>query len=92
MINRRWDSPGVADRKIGVSFSVAVVGTAAPAWKEPVYGVPFWVNGTGRSRIPKNPYYHGRGARSPHHRHAESDDWAGQTNRKEELTLEQGNE
>jgi hypothetical protein len=37
VINRRWDSPGVADQKIGVSFSVAVVGTAAPAWKEPVY-------------------------------------------------------
>ena len=33
------------------------VSTPAPAWKEPVYGGLFWVNGTGNYALPKEAYY-----------------------------------
>ncbi len=33
------------------------VSTPAPAWKEPVYGGLFWVNGTGEYALPKEAYY-----------------------------------
>jgi CubicO group peptidase (beta-lactamase class C family) len=33
------------------------VGTLAPAWKRPVYGGLFWVNGDGAWNIPKTAYY-----------------------------------
>ena len=33
------------------------VGTPAPAWKEPVYGGLFWVNGDARWNLPKETYY-----------------------------------
>jgi len=33
------------------------VGTPAPAWKKPVYGGLFWVNGDGALPIPKSAYY-----------------------------------
>jgi len=33
------------------------VGTLAPAWKKPVYGGLFWVNGDGAWNAPKNMYY-----------------------------------
>ena len=33
------------------------VGTPAPAWKKPVYGGLFWVNGDGAWNIPKSAYF-----------------------------------
>jgi CubicO group peptidase (beta-lactamase class C family) len=33
------------------------VSTPAPAWKQPVYGGLFWVNGDGAWNIPKTAYY-----------------------------------
>ena len=33
------------------------VSTPAPAWKQPVYGGLFWLNGIGTFPIPKNSYY-----------------------------------
>lgn len=33
------------------------VSTAAPAWKQPVYGALFWLNGTGAFPIPTTAYY-----------------------------------
>jgi CubicO group peptidase (beta-lactamase class C family) len=33
------------------------VSTPAPAWKEPVYGGLFWVNGAGRFNLPRDAYY-----------------------------------
>ena len=33
------------------------VSTLAPAWKDPVYGGLFWVNGKGDMPIPKEAYY-----------------------------------
>ncbi len=33
------------------------VSTPAPAWKEPIYGGLFWLNGTGVFPIPKTAYY-----------------------------------
>ena len=36
---------------------VAFVSTPAPAWKEPVYGGLFWVNGKGDYALPKEAYY-----------------------------------
>ncbi len=33
------------------------VSTLAPAWKEPVYGGLFWINGKGEMPIPKEAYY-----------------------------------
>jgi CubicO group peptidase (beta-lactamase class C family) len=34
-----------------------LVGTPAPAWREPEYGGQFWVNGTGKYPIPRDAYY-----------------------------------
>jgi CubicO group peptidase (beta-lactamase class C family) len=34
----------------------AFVSTLAPAWKQPVYGALFWVNGDGAWNIPKSAY------------------------------------
>jgi CubicO group peptidase (beta-lactamase class C family) len=33
------------------------VSTPAPAWKKPIYGGLFWVNGDGAWNVPKNAYY-----------------------------------
>ena len=33
------------------------VSTPAPAWKQPVYGGLFWVNGDGAWSVPKNAYF-----------------------------------
>ena len=43
---------------------VDFVRTPAPAWKEPVYGGLFWLNGTGHWNLPKDAYYmSGEGAK-----------------------------
>ncbi|MFQ5790748.1 MAG: serine hydrolase domain-containing protein, partial [Acidobacteriota bacterium] len=36
---------------------VKFVSTPAPAWKEPVYGGLFWINGTGEWNLPKDAYF-----------------------------------
>ena len=36
---------------------VAFVRTPAPAWKSPVYGGQFWVNGDGAWNLPKDAYF-----------------------------------
>lgn len=36
---------------------VDLVSTPAPAWKEPIYGGLFWVNGTGRWNLPRDAFY-----------------------------------
>jgi CubicO group peptidase (beta-lactamase class C family) len=33
------------------------VSTPAPAWKQPVYGGQFWINGDGRWNLPREAYY-----------------------------------
>ena len=33
------------------------VSTAAPAWKQPIYGGQFWINGDGRWNLPRDTYY-----------------------------------
>jgi CubicO group peptidase (beta-lactamase class C family) len=33
------------------------VSTPAPAWKQPVYGGQFWINGDGRWNLPRDAYY-----------------------------------
>jgi CubicO group peptidase (beta-lactamase class C family) len=33
------------------------VSTPAPAWKQPVYGGQFWINGDGRWNLPRDTYY-----------------------------------
>jgi CubicO group peptidase (beta-lactamase class C family) len=33
------------------------VSTPAPAWKQPVYGGQFWINGDGRWNLPRETYY-----------------------------------
>jgi len=36
---------------------VRLVATPSPAWEEPVYGGGFWINGTGRYRLPRDAFY-----------------------------------
>lgn len=36
---------------------VDFISTPAPAWKSPVYGGLFWINGTGRWDLPKNAFF-----------------------------------
>jgi CubicO group peptidase (beta-lactamase class C family) len=33
------------------------VSTPAPAWRQPVYGGLFWINGTGAFNLPRDAYY-----------------------------------
>ena len=44
-------------RRILPEGFVDFIRTPAPAWKEPVYGGLFWLNGTGHWNLPKDAYY-----------------------------------
>jgi CubicO group peptidase (beta-lactamase class C family) len=50
------DGVWLGDRLLPEGF-VKFVSTPAPAWKEPVYGGLFWINGTGEYALPKEAYY-----------------------------------
>ena len=43
------------ERRLPEGF-VEFVSTPAPAWKEPVYGGLFWINGNGEWNLPRNAY------------------------------------
>ena len=45
------------------------VSTPAPAWKRPVYGGLFWVNGDGARPVPKSAYLAERRRRPAHDHH-----------------------
>ncbi|MFZ1808905.1 MAG: serine hydrolase [Cyclobacteriaceae bacterium] len=50
--NGKWN-----DEQIIPETFTQFVSTLAPAWKEPVYGGLFWINGKGEMPIPKEAYY-----------------------------------
>ncbi len=50
------DGVWLGERLLPQGF-VEFVSTPAPAWKEPIYGGLFWVNGTGEYALPKEAYY-----------------------------------
>jgi CubicO group peptidase (beta-lactamase class C family) len=50
------DGVWLGERLLPEGF-VEFVSTPAPAWKEPVYGGLFWVNGTGEYALPREAYY-----------------------------------